>query len=169
MSERYEIIVEGNYYKKVPGGTVIENFNEKFTLPTMEGALSIIQNELINPRLKSKDGACRSVRTCGISGYKQVESTSPGDDRVVGRDSGLPEGEQTTTTQGEHVDVYGMNKRQLAKFVADKNYDVDVEGIKLSEARKLVLQAIESNRFVPQEIEEENEEPQEDDPEGLDL
>lgn len=125
----YQITVSGQYHKRVEnmgGGTDLENYSEIFTLDDLDSALSIIQNKLINARLREKDPRSQGFRTCAIIDIKDDGKKSPGRPKTIDT----------------------MNLEELTHFCIKNSLPVQLEGAgNIIEARQRVRDAEENKKI----------------------
>jgi hypothetical protein len=140
MNNMYEVTVEGEAI--IAEGTQREliGFKETFKLPNLDAALSVIQNKLINPRLKEKNPKALRFRTCGMVDVKEIVG-----DKAISK-------KNSKKLDEKNIDI--MNRNELAEFVTLKGLPIDVvEFGDIMKARQAVKDALDNLALLKQKEE----------------
>jgi len=119
----YRVIVQGDYYAAAPGrGKIIKRYKVDVMLPSMECALSVIKNKLLNAILKNKLGDYLNFRTHEIVSYEAVG------------------GAENPTS----VPIQIMNRPELLQYIVDQGLPVKPKDfIEISDLRAAILYAVQ--------------------------
>lgn len=128
--QQYEITVVGEYIRGQRRDVSKKTFEEKFVLDCKDGeALSIIQNNLIKPRLLKADPEFKHVRKVKILNQKPL---APG------------KAKKLTVS-----DLPSMSIEDLAQFAASQKLKIDVTRYSnLDEARKAIKLALDDKQLA---------------------
>jgi len=122
----YEITVQGDYYVRNGRDRDVSSYQETFKMPAAHQALSIIQNKLINARLRSKNSNAIGFRTCQITDCKQ-----------------------TSGPRKSTKDVSEMSLDELIVFCLDKRLNVNPESYgSVLDARNKVQDALDNKKLA---------------------
>jgi len=153
----YEVTVEGEYIAMQAGGVAKAiPYVEEFILPSMDMALSNIQNKLINPRLKQKYENVKSFRTCKISNQKLSSKSKISAKTPVAKMS-LAQLEEYTVEKNllEHVDVNNFGTIDDARK-AVQDVEDNIELYEQKQAEKRVKEQEDDNLLALNDIESKN-------------
>lgn len=119
----YKITVEGEYYehsKEIKGKKNIAKYKIDVVLPSLEGALSVIKNKLLDKMLKMKYPGYSSFRTHVITDVVPLTNDMP-----------------------ESNDIQYMTEKRLHDFIAFKKLPIVVENYStLNELREAVIDCV---------------------------
>lgn len=119
----YKVVVQGDYYASAPGhGKMIKRYKIEVMLPSMDRALSVIKNKVLQPLLKNKISDYLSFRTYEIVSYEPVGGAeSP-----------------------SNIPVHVMNRPELVKYIKDEGLPVKaVDFIEVQDLRDAILYAVQ--------------------------
>lgn len=125
MAEKkgYKVVVQGDYYASAPGhGKMVKRYKVEVMLPSMDRALSVIKNKILQPLLKNKLPDYLSFRTYEIVSYEAVG------------------GVKSPT----NIPVHIMNRPELIKYIEDEGLPVKVKDfIEIQDLRDAILYAVQ--------------------------
>jgi hypothetical protein len=138
----YEITIAGEYYANVDGRKTFYPYEEVFKLPTMDCALSVIKNKLLDDRLRKTAKHYVGFRTHRLKSVKAHGSVGTPDKGVL------------------NMPIEQLDHAQLRDFCVIRGFSVDPFKYDLTEARQEVLKA--NARWQTEQVSKREEQEQRD-------